>query len=114
MTLAGIGERGAMQYVEAKPVTILDGLAAALAIGLLWPVTRTVGLPYAVFVLVNLLPALVSGGLTSIGRFTSTLFPLFFALAALIPERRLAGWLVGFSVLQGLLAALFFTWRQPV
>jgi hypothetical protein len=114
MTLADIGERGAMQYVEARPVTILDGLAAALAIGLLWPVTRTVGLPYAVFVLVNLLPALVSGGLTSIGRFTSTLFPLFFALAALIPERRLAGWLVGFSVLQGLLAALFFTWRQPV
>jgi Gpi18-like mannosyltransferase len=114
MTLAEIADRGAVQYVEATPVTILNALAAALAVVLLWPVTKTAGLPYAVFVLVNLVPPLASGGFISIGRFTSTLFPLFFALAVSIRERHVAGWLVGFSVLQGLLAALFFTWRQPV
>jgi hypothetical protein len=64
-----------------------------------------------VFVLVNLVPAVASGGLMSVGRFTSTLYPLFFALAVSIREQHLPGWVVGFGVLQGLLAVLFFTWR---
>jgi hypothetical protein len=108
-----IAEHGVVRYVEAQPITILNGLAAAMAVALLWPLTRTAGLPYAVFVFVNLAPAVASGGLMSVGRFTSTLFPLFFALAISIREQHLGGWVVGFSVLQGLLAMLFFTWRPP-
>jgi Mannosyltransferase (PIG-V) len=111
--LAQIGEHGALKYVETAPITILNGLAAALALALVWPLTRTAGLAYAVFVLVNLVPAVGSGGLMSVGRLTSTLYPLFFALAASIPERHLPAWTVGFGVLQGLLAVLFFTWRPP-
>lgn len=106
-----VAEKGAVRYLETAPITVLNGLTVALAALLLWPVTKAAGLPYSVFVLVNLLPALASGGLMSVGRFTSALFPLFFALATSIREQQLPGWVVGFSVLQGLLAVLFFTWR---
>jgi hypothetical protein len=109
--LAGIVQQGAAQYVEAVPITVLNASAAALALGLLWPVARTAGLAYALFMLVNLAPALASGGFLSVGRFTSTLFPMFFAAALLIREDRVMGWVLGLGVMQGLLAALYFTGR---
>jgi hypothetical protein len=111
LDLTRMTEQGLLVYSESEPLTLLNGMAAAMALLLLWRVGRAAGTPYVVFVLVNLLPAIVSGGLMSVGRFTSTLFPLFFALALVLPERHLLGWIVGFSVLQGLFAALFFTWR---
>ena len=111
VALGEISDRGVVRYVEAAPVTVLNGLAAALALVLLWPVGRVAGLAYALFVLATLAPAIASGGLMSVGRFTSTLFPLFLALAAWIGERHLSAWVLGFGVVQGLLAALFFTWR---
>jgi hypothetical protein len=46
------------------------------------------------------------------GRLTSTLFPLFLALAAILPSRAVPSWAAAFGVLQGLGAALFFTWRE--
>jgi hypothetical protein len=49
----------------------------------------------------------------SVGRFTATLFPLFCALAAAVPERHLPSVIMTFSVLQELIAVLFFTWRPP-
>ena len=42
---------------------------------------------WGVFVLISLLPPLFAGGLVSMGRLTSTLFPLFIALAAVLPPR---------------------------
>lgn len=111
--LARVAEHGLLGYVEAAPVTALNGLAAAMAAGLLWPVARRAGFAYVLFVIGNLAPAIASGGLMSVGRFTSTLFPLFFALASLVPERHLTSLIVAFSVLQGLIAVLFFTWRPP-
>jgi len=62
-------------------------------------------------VLVNLLPPLIAGGLLSMGRLTSTLFPLFLALAAILPARAVPGWAAAFGIGQGFCAALFFTWR---
>ncbi len=111
VALGEIAREGAVAYMEAAPVTVLNGLAATLALVLLWPVTRRAGAAYAVLVLVNLVPAVVSGGLMSVGRFTSTLFPLFFAIAGSIRPQHLPAWLLAFGILQGLLAALFFTWR---
>ncbi len=111
LELMRMTDQGVLQYSETVPLNVLNGLAAVMALLLLWRVGRAAGMAYVAFVLVNLLPALVSGGLMSVGRFTSTLFPLFFALALVVPERHLTGWIVGFSVLQGLFAALFFTWR---
>jgi hypothetical protein len=113
LELTRMTEHGVIEYPENAPVTVLNGLAVVMALLLLWRIGRAAGISYAVFVLVNLLPALVSGGLMSVGRFTSTLFPLFFALALVLPERQLTGWVVAFSILQGLFAVLFFTWRPP-
>jgi hypothetical protein len=113
LALGQIAEHGAVEYLETSPGTVLNGLAGLFALALLWPVMRTAGLPYAAFVLVSLASAVLSGGLLSVGRLTSTLFPLFFALACCIPHRHLSGWIVGFALLQGLLAVFFFTWRPP-
>ena len=111
--LARMAEHGVLEYVEASPVVVLNGGAAFMALLLLWTVARRAGVAYALFVIVNLAPAIASGGLMSVGRFTSTLFPLFFALATLVPERHVTTVIVAFSLLQGLLATLFFTWRPP-
>jgi hypothetical protein len=46
------------------------------------------------------------------GRMTATLFPVFIALAAALPRQAVPGWAAAFGVLQGLVAALFFTWRE--
>lgn len=111
--LARMAEQGVLDYVEGSPVVVLNASAALFAGALLWTIARRAGIAYALFVIVNLVPALLSGGLMSVGRFTSTLFPLFFALATLVPERHLTTVIVAFSLLQGLLATLFFTWRAP-
>jgi mannosyltransferase PIG-V len=108
-----MSEHGILDYPENAPITLLNGLAALMALLLLWRVGTAIGAAYVAFVLVNLGPALISGGLMSVGRFTSTLFPLFYALAVVVPRRHLMGWVLAFGVLQGLFAALFFTWRPP-
>jgi hypothetical protein len=59
----------------------------------------------------NVLPPLIQGGVLSLGRFTATLFPLFLALALLLSPERRTSLIIVFSVLQGLIAAVFFTWR---
>jgi len=74
-------------------------------------VARRLGLAYAAFVLVNLVPPVLAGGALSMGRLTSTLFPLFLALAASVPPRAVPPLITAFAVGQGLAAALFFTWR---
>ena len=78
---------------------------------MLWPVLRRLGLAYAAFVLVNLAPPLLAGGLLSMGRLSSTLFPVFLALAAMLPRRAVTPLITAWGLGQGLVAALFFTWR---
>jgi hypothetical protein len=74
-------------------------------------VLRRLGPSYALFVLVNIGPPLFAGGVLSMGRLTSTMFPLFLALAAIAPPRSVTPLVTGFAIAQGLAAALFFTWR---
>jgi hypothetical protein len=74
-------------------------------------VFRHVGLAGAAFVLLNIVPPLLTGGVLSMGRFTSTLFPVFLALAAIVPARAIVPLLTTFAVGQGLVTAVFFTWR---
>jgi hypothetical protein len=76
-----------------------------------WPVWRRFGAPYAVLMLANLLPPLLKGGPLSMGRMTSTLFPMFAALALMIPPQRRGTWFLLFALGQGLVTAAFFTWR---
>jgi hypothetical protein len=87
-------------------------LAAVLFhLAAVWPVYRRLGLPYAVMILVNLVPPLMMGGLLSMGRVTSVLFPAFLWLATIVPVHHRTAWLIGFAMAQALCAALFFTWR---
>jgi hypothetical protein len=93
------------------PFNALNAIAVLFALALTYPVCRRVGLAWGVFVLISLVPPLFAGGLVSMGRLTSTLFPLFLALAALLPPRAVPVWATAFGIGQGLAATLFFTWH---
>ncbi|MCA1651010.1 MAG: hypothetical protein LC753_12260, partial [Acidobacteria bacterium] len=101
-----------VQIVTNVPYDTLNTGALLFGAALVVPVFRRLGAAYGVFVLVNLVPPFLSGGVLSMGRLTSTLFPLFLALATLVPPRSVVGWTAAFGVLQGLAAVLFFTWRE--
>jgi hypothetical protein len=54
---------------------------------------------------------MAAGGLLSMGRVTSTLFPVFLWLGAAVPAHHRTGWITLFACLQGFVAVMFFTWR---
>ena len=102
---------GLIAYLFSQPYEVMNSGAAVFGILMIVPVWRRLGLAYAVFVALSLMPPLVMGGTTSLARVTSTLFPIFIVLSAWCnPARRMA-LLAVFATLQGLVAALFFTWR---
>jgi hypothetical protein len=105
-------EHGPIGYAVGRPYDVLNLLPALLAVALVWPVTRRFGVLYGSFLVVNLVPPLLSGGLESMGRYTSVLFPLFLYLAAVSTSMQRAATASVFGVLQGLVAVLFFTWRD--
>ena len=106
-----IANAGVTGYVSALPADMLNGLGVLFVLGAAWPVARQLGLAYAAFILVNILPPLADGGLLSAGRFSSVLFPAFIWFAGAVPRTHRYGWIVGFAALQALVAALFYTWR---
>jgi mannosyltransferase PIG-V len=106
-----ITDEGLLHVVEGVPFDTLNSLGLIFALVMLWPVLRRLGVAYAVFVLVNVVPPMLAGGVLSMGRITSTIFPLFVALAAAAPRRSITPIVTAFAIAQGLAAALFFTWR---
>lgn len=94
------------------PYDTLNSLAAAFAVVMVWPIARRVGAPWAIFTVAAIVPPILAGGSLSLGRMTSTLFPIFLALAAILPPRAIPMWAAAFAIMQGLCAALFFTWRE--
>ena len=90
---------------------VLNMFGTLLALAAVWPVARRFGMAYAALILVVMLPPIANGGWLSAGRFSSVLFPVFMWLAGSIPERQRNAWIVGFSSVQALSAALFYTWR---
>jgi hypothetical protein len=106
-----IGEHGLYTYAATRTVDALQAAAVIIALVSVWPVLRRFGLPYAVLILVNVLPPLMMGGLLSMGRVTSVLFPIFLWLGAAVPAAHRSTWLVVFAMLQAICAAMFFTWR---
>jgi hypothetical protein len=107
-----LGRGGLYGYARSQPIDAVNFVAVLLALAAIWPVTTRFGVPYGVFIAVNVIPPLTSGGLLSIGRVTAAMFPMFFWLASIIPARHRAAWLTAFALLQGWGAALFFTWRE--
>jgi Gpi18-like mannosyltransferase len=109
-TAGSIGRDGLLGYLNAQPYRVINAIPAAAAIALAVPVWRRFGAAYGLFVLLNVVPPLIFGGTISMGRVTATMFPLFVWLAVAFP--RWTGPLAGmFAILQGLAAALFYTWR---
>ena len=106
-----IFNEGWAYYITTNPYDFLYTCTAVFVLASLWPCARRFGLAYPVFVAINILPPLLMGGMMSIGRMTSVLFPAFLWLAATLSERQLQAVIVGFAMAQGLIAALFFTWR---
>jgi hypothetical protein len=104
-------DEGLLHVVEGVPYDTLNSLGLIFALVMLWPVLRRLGLAYAVFVVVNVVPPMLAGGVLSMGRLTATLFPLFLALAATTSPRAVPPLITAFAIGQGLVAALFFTWR---
>jgi hypothetical protein len=101
-----------LEVVAGVPFNSLNTIGVLFGLALTYPVFRRLGVAWGVFVLVTLVPPLFAGGVLSMGRVTSTLFPLFLALAAIVPPRAVPSWVAGFAIGQGFCAALFFTWRE--
>ncbi len=110
--LESIAERGVVEYTSAQPVESLNAMGAILACALIWPITRRLGPEYGLFMVLNVGPPLLFGGLLSMGRVTSLLFPMFMYLALVLADRQRQTLVCGFAVVQGLAAVLFFTWHR--
>jgi Gpi18-like mannosyltransferase len=106
-----VAEHGWYHYTSTNPYDVLYTAAALFALISIWPCIRRFGLEYGAFVAINILPPLVMGGLMSIGRMTAVLFPAFLWLGASVAPARMRALIAAFCVFQGLMAALFFTWR---
>lgn len=94
------------------PYQTLNALGLVFAFIMLGAVWTRVGPAWAAYVAATIGLPLAAGGLLSMGRLTSTLFPLFLALAAVLPGRAVPWVAVAFALLQGLVAGLFYTWRN--
>jgi len=106
-----IANTGLIGYVSSLPGDLMNALGVIFVLAAVWPVARRLGLAYAVFILVFMLPPLAAGGLISAGRFSSILFPAFIWTASVVPARHRPGWIASFAAIQAFNAALFYTWR---
>jgi hypothetical protein len=96
-------------------IPILGNISAlVLAVVAARPIWRRVAPPYAIVVVVTMLPAVLAHGIQSLGRFTAVLFPLFFWLAIGPASSPTARWVTWFAVGQVVAAMLFFSWRLMV
>jgi hypothetical protein len=105
-------DMGLLGYLLNEPFDALNTAAALLALGSAVPIARRLGPAYGALVVVLILPPVLMGGATSIGRMTSILFPLFIWLAASLPDEARTATLITFAALQGFAATLFFSFRQ--
>jgi hypothetical protein len=106
-----VAQYGFESYLARIPYDFLNGAAALFAVLLIVPVWRRVGPAYAIFLCSNLLPPLVLGGVMSLGRLTSTMFPLFIWLGLKTGASSLPFWVIAFTAGQSLATVLFYTWR---
>ena len=106
-----IANNGLYSYAATQTIDLFYSLAVLLALVAVVPVYRRFGLPYAAFIILNVLPPMSAGGMLSMGRVTSILFPVFLWMGAAVPARHRTAWIMLFACLQGFVAVMFFTWR---
>ncbi len=100
-----------IQLAREYPYKFANGVTGLLVIALVIPLGRRLGWAYAAFVLLGVLMPVAGGGLASLGRYTAILFPLFLYLAKATPKPAFVGLVALCIIAQGLVSALFFTWR---
>ena len=103
--------QGLALHAIDSPYDVLNAAGLLFALIMVWPVLRRLGPALALFILINVVPPFLAGGLMSMGRLTSTLFPVFIALAAMAPSRPAFALVTAFAIGQGVVAAIFFSWR---
>lgn len=106
-----IANLGFYNYASTQTIDLFYSLAVLLMLIAVWPVYRRFGLPYAALILLNVLPPMSAGGMLSMGRVTSVVFPVFLWLGAAVPATQRMAWVAAFALLQGFVAVMFFTWR---
>jgi hypothetical protein len=109
-TLRAIHSLGWEGWIN-KPIDALNELGALFLLFGVWPVLRRFGAGYALLMLLTILPALMSGGVMALGRYTAPIFPLFLWLGASVPARHRTLLVAVFAMLQAIVATLFFSWR---
>jgi hypothetical protein len=103
---------GLYGYTVVNSIEILNMAATMLVLVTSWPIGRRFGWAWAAFLLVTVLPPLFMGGFMSMGRVTSTLFPVFVYLGWRLRGPALQHLLIASFGLQVALALMHFTWRQ--
>jgi hypothetical protein len=106
-----IASQGIYQYSIAQPTEVINAVFAIGSLILAIPITLRFGPAYGAFLVLMIAPPLFRGGFMSLGRLTSTLFPLFLYLGWRLRGTPLAVVAVVFAGFQALLAVVFFTWR---
>jgi hypothetical protein len=108
---AVLANGGLSAYASTPGYDVLNVAGALFAIAALWPVGRRLGIAYALFIFLNIVPALTTGTLMSAGRFSSVVFPAFIWLAGATSRSQRIVCVVSFAALQAFNSALFHTWR---
>lgn len=106
-----IAANGLYNYASTQSIDMIYLLAVLLALAAVWPVYRRFGIAFAALILITILPPMSAGGLLSMGRVTSILFPVFLWMGGAIPATHRNAWVGVFAMLQGFVAVMFFTWR---
>ena len=109
---AAIRDLGLAEYLRRDPTDPFTILAALFSLALVWPAFTRLGLGYAAFSVVYLVPAIFIDT-PSVGRMTSVLFPSFLTLASALSPGRTVGVACVFLSLQLWMAGRFFTWHTP-
>lgn len=100
-----------LDFAASAPADFLNGLAGWTALLLALPITRRFGLGYGAFIVVNVLLAVTGGGIPSLGRYTSVLFPLYLYVGGVFPRQHVPALLLASASAAAFVAGMFFTWR---
>ena len=103
-----------LQLVTVLALDVINLVPILFAVAAIVPVYRLLGMLYAAMIAINVVLPVLMGGVLSMGRVTSVLFPLFIWLGVAVPGQLRTPWLVGLAMLQALFAIAFFTWRPLV
>lgn len=99
------------QMVVQAPFDTINAMGLLFAMLMVAPVFRRLGFAAGMFMLVNIAAPFMAGGVVAMGRYTSTLFPMFIALAGIMPRGAAIPFIIASSMVQGVVAVLFFTGR---